>query len=232
MLTNSGVLNWIDALPEVVRNSVLSEMKPLRAPAHTMLYERYASVKGLYRIVSGKIRLYAIAPDGREMTYIVYGQTESFGDLAAIDGQPYPLSADTVTNCELLFLSRQQLSRLRRAHPELETALLEFAVKVARITLNFVEEATIFPLQARIASRLSYLSASARARGESVDDLQIGQKEIGVMVGASRQAVNKILAEFQSKGLIETHYGGIRIKDRKGLHQQSMHFLPPSEPIA
>jgi hypothetical protein len=49
------------------------------------------------------------------------------------------------------------------------------------------------------------------------------------MVGASRQAVNKVLAEFQSKGLIETHYGGISIKDRKGLHQRSLRFSPPPE---
>ncbi len=228
MPATTGILNWVDALPDSVRMGVLSEMKSLRAPAQTMVYERYAPVKGLYQVVSGKVRLYTVASDGREMTYKIYGKNETFGDLAAIDGQPYPLSADAVTDCELLYLTRQKLSQLRSTHPEIETALLEFCVRVARMTLGIAEEATMYPLQARIASRLTYLTANARARGESLNNLKIGQKEIAVMVGASRQAVNKVLAEFQSKGLIETHYGGIHIKDSKGLHRRSMRAPPPS----
>ncbi len=226
MLVKAGMSNWIGALSAPLREMILSEMRPLRMPARMALYERYGPVKGLYRIQSGRIRLYSISPDGRELTYKVYEKDESVGDLAAIDGEPYPLSADTLTECELLFLSRQRLSRLRQAYPELETALLDFAVRLARMSLQFAEEATIYPLPARIASRLSYLSATAKARGEPVNDLKIGQKEIGTMVGASRQAVNKVLAGFQSKGLIETHYRGILIKDRKGLRQQSMLYHP------
>lgn len=228
MPTQSGFMNWIDALPDPIRGEVMSAMKPVRTPAGTMVYERYAPVKGLYRITTGKIRLYTVAPDGREMTYKIYGPDESFGDLAAVDGRPYPLSADAVTDCELLYLPRQKLLQLRKSHPEVETALLEFAVHVARMTLGIAEEATMYPLQARIASRLAFLSANAAARGESLSELKIRQKEIAIMVGASRQAVNKVLAEFQSKGLIETHYGAIQIKDRKGLHQQSRQFPLPA----
>jgi len=228
----SMVLNWIDTLPDTLRSEVLAQMKPMRMPAQTLIYERYSPALGFYRIVSGNIRLFSLALDGRELIYKVSGQTESFGDLAAIDGQPYPLSAETITDCDLLFMSRGRLSNLRAAHPELETALLEFALQIARLSVTFVEEATIFPLPARIASRLTYLAASAKARGEPVHELKVGQKDISVMVGASRQAVNKVLAEFQAQGLIETHYGAIHIKDRKGLMQQTSRFFPPRESLS
>ena len=223
---NKGVevLNWIDALPTDARNAVLAQMQTMRAPAGALLYERYAPVRGLYRIVSGKVRLFSLSPDGREFLYKVYAAPENFGDLAAVDGEPYPLSAEAVTDCELLFLSRPQLTRLRETYPQVETALVDFFARIARGTVLFIEEASIFPLSARIASRLSFLASSAKARGESMTELKIAQKDIGVMVGASRQAVNKVLAEFQALGLVETRYGSIRIADRKGLLQQSLRF--------
>lgn len=227
MSDGAEVLNWIDALTAPTKEAVLGHMKPVRARAGSLLYERYSEAKGLYLINSGNIRLFSLAPDGRELTYKIYGPNESFGDVAAIDGYPYPLSADAMTDCDLLFLSRSNLTALRERYPTIETALLNLTARIARTSIMFIEEATLFPLNARIASRLSFLAASAKARGESVAELKVAQKDIGVMVGASRQAVNKVLSEFQALELIETSYGSVRIKDRKGLLYQSMRFAPP-----
>lgn len=229
MNKGAEILNWIDTLPYEVRDVVLSQMQNVRAPAGALLNERYAPARGLYRIVKGKVRLFSLSPDGQELLYKIYTPPENFGDLAAIDGLPYPLSAEAVTDCELLFLSSSKLTRLRKAYPQIETALLAFVVKIARSSVLFIEEAFVFPLAARIASRLSFLASSAKARGESMTELKIAQKEIGVMVGASRQAVNKVLAEFQALGLVETHYGSIRITNPKALLQQSLRFTPSQE---
>ncbi len=233
MNTGAEVLNWIDALPADIRAAVLGQMQSLRVPARFMLMERYAPVRGLYRIVKGKVRLFSLATDGRELLYKVYGPSENFGDLAAIDGKPYPVSAESLTECELLFLSRKKLIELREAHPQMETVLLDYFVRVARSSLLFIEEISIFPLAARIASRLSFMASSAEAKGETVTELKVAQKDIAIMVGASRQAVNKVLAEFQSLGLIQTHYGALRILDRDGLLLQSRRFMhPPAEDAA
>lgn len=222
MAKGAEVLNWIDALPDELRDVVLSQMKPMRLKAGALIYERFSPAKGLYRIISGTVRLFSLAPDGRELIYKIYGSSESFGDLSAIDGGPYTLSAEATTDCELLFLSRNQLNDLRGKHPSLETVLLIFVSKIARTALMSIEVATIFPLPARIAARLTFLAASAKGRGERVTELKIAQKDLAVMVGASRQAVNKVLAEFQSLRLVETHYGALRILDLEGLRRQTM----------
>lgn len=229
MSDGAEILNWIDALPAAAKEAVLARMKPVRVKAGTLVYERYAPVKGLYLIHSGKVRLFSLSLDGRELTFKIYGPNESFGDVAAIDGNPYPLSADAETDCTMSFLSRAHLTELRAEYREIETALLELTVRIARTTVMFIEEATLLPLNARIASRLSFLAAGAKERGESVSELKIAQKDIGVMVGASRQAVNKVLSEFQALNLIETSYGLVRIKDAKGLLDQSMRFSPVTQ---
>lgn len=217
-------LNWIDALPDEMRDDVVSQMKPLRVKEGALICERFSPVKGIFRIVSGSVRMFSLAPDGRELIYKYNGPGESFGDLATIDGGPYTVSSEAVTDCELLFLARSQLNDLRQKYPALETVLLGYVAKIARTSIMSLEVATIFPLQARVASRLAFLAAGERARGSSVMELKIAQKDLGVMVGASRQAVNKILSEFQSMGLVETHYGSLRITDIDGLRRQTMRF--------
>ncbi|WP_428407617.1 Crp/Fnr family transcriptional regulator [Hyphococcus sp.] len=224
MAKGAEVLSWIDPLPDDLRQAVMSEMKSVRIKQGALIYERFSQAKGLWHITSGTVRLFSLAPDGRELIFKIYGSSECFGELAAIDGEPYSLSAEAMTDCELMFLSRNRLIELRKKHPALETALLDLVVRIARTSVMTIEVATIFPLHARVAARLAFLAASAKARREPVTELKIAQKDLGVMVGASRQAVNKVLAEFQAMGLVETHYGSLRITDIDGLKRQTLRF--------
>lgn len=215
------VLNWIDDLSDDIRKVVLGEMKSVRAPANTVLFERHSPAKGLYRIVHGAVRLYSMTPEGREFVFKVYGRSESFGDAAAIDGRDYPLTAETLCESDLQFLSREQLLRLRCNYHAIESALVRFFVRIARSSVVFAEETAIQPLRVRVASRLSFLLISAQARGNQPVDLQISQKELAVMVGASRQATNRALTGLQSQGILETRYGSVRILDAYSLRQMA-----------
>ena len=229
MAKGAETLNWIDALPDELRAAVMSQMKTVRVREGALICERFTPAKGLFRVVSGTVRLFSLAPDGREMIYKLNGAGESFGDIAAIDGGPYAVSTEAVTDCELLFLSRSQLNELRKKYPELETALLGFVARIARTSIMSLEVATIFPLHARVASRLVFLAANENTGSGQTIELKIAQKDLSIMVGASRQAVNKVLVEFQSMSLIETRYGSLCITDLDGLRRQTMRFssAPP-----
>ena len=58
MVKGAEVLNWIDALPDELRQVVMSKMKPMRVNEGALIYERFSPAKGLYRIVSGTVRLF------------------------------------------------------------------------------------------------------------------------------------------------------------------------------
>ena len=47
--------------------------------------------------------------------------------------------------------------------------------------------------------------------------LRITQKELGYVVGLSRQRVNEALNALQQRGLIRIEYGGVRVLDLEGL---------------
>ncbi len=176
-----------------------------------MLYERHSSPKYIYRIIEGRVRFFFLTEGGREMLLKIFAPPETLGDIAGVDGQPYPAFAETDTDCEFQLLTIEKFRALRNRYPAIDAALLDIMTAGTRILLRMIEEATVFSLQARIAARLCRLVASAEARGESISELKIPQKEIGLMVGASRQAVNKVLADLQKSDVVKTQYGAIEI---------------------
>ena len=217
MAKGAELLNWIDDLPLNVRDAVLAEMKGVKAPDKTLLFERHTPSKGLYRIISGQVRSFTLTAEGRELVYKIYSPPENFGELAAIDGGPHPTFAETIGACELLFLSSEALTRLRAKHLVIETALLRCVAQMARSSLYFVEDIATSTLKARVAARLAFIYAGAKARGEDPREVKISQKDIASMVGSSRQSINKALTELQELGLIETRYSAIRILNPRGL---------------
>ena len=84
MAKGAETLNWIDALPDELRAAVMAQMKTVRVREGALICERFTPAKGLFRVVSGTVRLFSLAPDGREMIYKLNGAGESFGDIAAI----------------------------------------------------------------------------------------------------------------------------------------------------
>lgn len=205
--------DWIGLTPPDVQRAIFAEMTPMSLPAGAMLYERNSVPKGVYRLVCGKVRLFFLTEGGRELLLKIFGPPESFGDLAAVDGLPYPVFAETQEDCDFQFLPRESLCALREKYPVIDTALLHYMTDAARLTLQLLEEVTVFTLQARIAARLSKMVDRTETMGKPISALKVPQRDIGLMVGASRQAVNKVLSDFQKLGVVRTQYGAVIIED-------------------
>ena len=65
---------------------------------------------------------------------------------------------------------------------------------------------------------LRFTSAeSGRDDGRAVDQIQLSQRELGYIVGATRESINKCLREWQRAGLVKTDGTMIRILNRADL---------------
>ncbi|WP_428996465.1 Crp/Fnr family transcriptional regulator, partial [Pseudomonas aeruginosa] len=68
------------------------------------------------------------------------------------------------------------------------------------------------PVAARVASRLLRLSEMGAPCVEGAD-LSLSQADIGLMVGTTRQSVNRVVTDLRKLGLIDTDYGKVTVKD-------------------
>ncbi|NDA84154.1 MAG: Crp/Fnr family transcriptional regulator, partial [Actinobacteria bacterium] len=147
-------------------------------------------------VVEGKLKLGTSSGDGRENLLSILGPGEMFGELSLFDPGPRTSTATAVTDSKLLSLGHDKLIPWLKDHPE--------------VALN---------LLGRLAQRL-------RRTNEAVGDLvfshhDLTQEELAQLVGASRETVNKALADFAGRGWLKLDGRAVLITDLDRLTKRS-----------
>lgn len=168
----------------------------------------------MYRIVSGCVRISVLRRDGREALYLVLGPGDCFGVCSLLDAAPRHYTASAKGDVEVQVLRREVCDRMRSDHPTFNEGLIRYVSRHMRLLSEYFANYTVDELSCRVALRLlkARKSTVARAHGILVT-VRLSQSEIALMVGASRQTVNKVLRRFQEDGLIFLEYGRIQILD-------------------
>ena len=177
----------------------------------------------LYIILSGKIKLTKAAPDGRENLLSVHGPGEMFGELSLFDPIPRTSSATAVTSADLAGLTHDDLRSWLSTRPEMAMHLLQaLAQRLRRI--NEVKADLVFTdVPGRVAKALLDLSerfGSPGTLGVQVNH-DLTQEELAQLVGASRETVNKALADFAARGWIQLAAKSVLITDMDRLRKRA-----------
>jgi CRP/FNR family cyclic AMP-dependent transcriptional regulator len=177
----------------------------------------------LYIILTGKIKLTKAAPDGRENLLSVHGPGEMFGELSLFDPIPRTSSASAVTNARLAAIAHDDLRTWLSTRPEVAMHLLQaLAQRLRRI--NEVKADLVFTdVPGRVAKAL--LDLSDRFGVLTPDGVQVNhdltQEELAQLVGASRETVNKALADFAARGWIQLAAKSVLVTDTDRLRKRA-----------
>ena len=177
----------------------------------------------LYIILTGKIKLTKAAPDGRENLLSVHGPGEMFGELSLFDPIPRTSSATAVTNARLAAIAHDDLRAWLSSRPEVAMHLLQaLAQRLRRI--NEVKADLVFTdVPGRVAKAL--LDLSDRFGVLTPDGVQVNhdltQEELAQLVGASRETVNKALADFAARGWIQLAAKSVLVTDTDRLRKRA-----------
>ena len=177
----------------------------------------------LYIILSGKIKLTKAAPDGRENLLSVHGPGEMFGELSLFDPIPRTSSATAVTNAELAGVAHEDLRSWLTTRPEVAMHLLQALAKRLR-RINEVKADLVFTdVPGRVAKAL--LDLAERFGVPTPAGIQVNhdltQEELAQLVGASRETVNKALADFAARGWLQLAAKSVLLTDVDRLRKRA-----------
>jgi CRP-like cAMP-binding protein len=176
----------------------------------------------LYLIGIGKIRVFLVNPDGREVTLRHYRVNEVFGELAVLDGGARSASAEALEQTTLFALSRVEFIKLMQMNFDLVQHVIRMLTERLRYTTVFTEQLAFLDAPGRLAARLLQLSSAEIASVEPVE-LRVTQHDLAAMVNSTREWVNQALQEFSAKGWIDIRRGTVVIRDRQGLQKIALH---------
>jgi len=173
----------------------------------------------LYGVASGRVRISASGPDGREIFLNIMEPGDSFGEIALLDGAPRTASATASAPSELFVIKREPFLSLLQRNPQVTYQLLQLLCQRIRWTSGLAEDSALLSTPARLARRLLSLSrvpgqsmpaatATATATGAMI---VMSQEEIARFLGLSRQMVNQYLQQWKSAGWVRLGRGQITL---------------------
>ncbi|GAC1349595.1 MAG: Crp/Fnr family transcriptional regulator [Ktedonobacteraceae bacterium] len=160
----------------------------------------------LYVIKEGKVKICLISPDGQEISLVVFGKGECFGELTILDGLPRSADAVALEKVECYTLQRSDFHQAIIKNPKIAIQVLEVLSKRLRTTDNMVEDLIFLDVYGRVAKKLLELADTHGTKVENGTriDVRLTQQELASMVGASRESVNKVMGYFTDKNFIST----------------------------
>ena len=108
----------------------------------------------LYGVVTGRVRISASAPDGKEMFLNIMEPGDTFGEIALLDGNPRTATASAMATSELLIIMRDPFLGLLQREPTLSTHLLRLLCQRIRWTSGLAEDSALLAVPARLARRV------------------------------------------------------------------------------
>jgi CRP/FNR family transcriptional regulator len=187
------------------------------------LFEEGASGNQLYVILDGKIKLTRAAADGRENLLSVLGPGEMFGELSLFDPRPRTASAVAVTDSRLGALAHDDLRSWLTGRPDVALHLLQALAQRLRRANDVMADLVFTDVPGRVAKAL--LDLAGRFGESQPDGLQVNhdltQEELAQLVGASRETVNKALADFAARGWLQLSAKSVLLIEPERLRKRS-----------
>lgn len=187
------------------------------------LFEEGESGDRLFVILDGKVKLGHSSPDGRESLMAVLGPGEMFGELSLFDPGKRAATATALTDASVLELSNEQLMPWLAGRPEVAAALLQALARRIRRTNEAMADLVFSDVPGRVAKALMDLGekfGTVTPEGLLVTH-DMTQEEIAQLVGASRETVNKALADFTQRGWVRLESRQVVILDVERLRRRA-----------
>ncbi len=172
---------------------------------------------GFYVVVSGRVKIFKLSPEGKEQILHIFGPGDPFGEVAVFSGQHFPANAEAMESSRIFFFPRDSFSDLIKKNPSLALNMLAILSKRLRRFANLIDDLSLKEVPGRLAAHLLYLSG--QTEGSEQLELSITKTQLASLLGTIPETLSRILGKMSKQGLIESDGRRIKILDREALEE-------------
>jgi CRP/FNR family cyclic AMP-dependent transcriptional regulator len=211
------------ALDERSATELRACLTEIRVGKGRVLFREGEEGDQLFIVVSGKFKLAQAAPDGRENVLSVLGPGEMFGELSLFDPGLRTATARAMADSCVLALANPDLRPWLETRPEVAVSLLQQISHRLRRAHNFVGDLVFCDVPGRVAKAVLDLAGKFGVPGRDGVHVPHGltQSELAQLVGASRETVNKALADFSARGWLRRESRAVVLLDVERLKRRA-----------
>ena len=164
------------------------------------IFSEGLDASAFFIVVSGKVKIYKVSPDGKEHTLHIHGPGDLVAEAAIFDSMVYPASCMALEDSTLVRIPREGFFKLIRKHPELALKMMSSYSKRLRQFVSKIEELSLKDIKSRLAGYL--IENSTIENGMTVCRLTYSKKELSSLLGTIPETLSRSFAFLKQKGLI------------------------------
>ncbi len=170
----------------------------------------------LYFLLDGTVRLYKIYGEYKEATVALLKDGGVFGELSLEEGSRQDVFAEAVTEARVAVVRKSVLTEVIKRHPQFAVKLLFSFSERLRQSDEVIESLLDREVSARLATLLLNLSDRFGETNGSgtVLNVRLTHQDLANMIVSTREAVSKVMSEFQRQGLIQVRNRRISVTPR------------------
>jgi CRP/FNR family cyclic AMP-dependent transcriptional regulator len=189
--------------------------------AGEILYSPHSPIEALFVLKSGRVRIFRVAADGRELTTATLTPGTIFGEMLPTGQHMDDNVAEAVDEATAWVLNRADVQRFLLSDPRIAARITEI------LGSRLAEMATAYKTAPqRIAATLATLAKQRTRSGgpwprpfSRATPVALTDEQLAAIVGASREAATEILEEYARRGLIKLANGRIMVLDKAALRR-------------
>ncbi|MGC8488613.1 MAG: Crp/Fnr family transcriptional regulator [Clostridia bacterium] len=211
-------LSQIDLLQELSPEDLktIDALVPvLSYPAGTTLYEPGARINRLYFLKRGRVRLYQLSPEGKQLTLALLRDGNIFGETDTFATGAGTCWAETLTDTLVCTMTTPDLSRFMVERPQVALRMIDILSRELTKAQELAATLALRDVRTRVLYLLTRLAAEY---GEGQDGqytalgLRLTHQDLAQMIGATRESVSTVLADLARQDVVRTARGRIALR--------------------
>jgi CRP/FNR family transcriptional regulator, cyclic AMP receptor protein len=190
-------------------------------PKGAMLFVEGQPSRGVFVLCDGHVKLSTSSADGKTLILRISEPGDLLGLPATISGKPYEVTAEIIEPTQANFISRTDFLNFLREHGD---AALRVAQELSETYQSAFAEMRSIGLSHSAGEKLArfildWTAVHSAEKGAIKTRLTLTHEEIAQMIGASRETVTRLFADFKKKQLLQMKGSMLIVKDKSGLQK-------------
>jgi CRP/FNR family transcriptional regulator len=186
-----------------------------------ILFSDGEETRGFYVILSGRVKLFKVSPEGKEQILHIVSAPDAFAEAALFLEGTYPAFAEAMTDCQLLYFPKRDFIQLIEKNPQLSINMIVTLSHYLKRFASLIEELSLKEVSSRVAKYIIDLSMKSSKKGKSPKEveLDLSKTQLALKLGTISETLSRTLAKMRAKRIIDVKKNKIVILNREALEE-------------
>lgn len=168
--------------------------------------------RGVYCLNEGKVKIFSIGEQGKEQIVHIAKEGEILGFRAMLSGDPYHVSAETLEDCNICFIAKEDFLSMIDTNQLLRNNIMQSLSKELNSRTKLLTNMAQKSVRERLAFSLVYLD-----KLYNEEPINLSREDLANFIGTATETLIRLLKDLKDEGIIEIHTRKLTLLNRSEL---------------